>query len=162
MMEYGSRLNTLLNRALTSLQTPLARLVFLASLHDPYAGRYLHEGWTTVAAAEEVHRMIQQTHLSVFESVLDLPIEQLCGQLHEHFCQLGATDREMAKQWLLSEPFRSTVPASASVLQREFFLSQMTTALWILVDSSSSGVLPERYASQLPPPALQFPPHLGT
>ena len=160
LMEYGNRLNMLLSRSLSSLRTPLARLVFVASMHDPYAGRYLHEGWGTVASAEDVHLTIQQAHLAVFQTVLDLPLEELCGQLHDHFSDLGGADREMAKQWLLTEPFRNAIPESVSKLQREFFLSQVTTALWILVDSSSSGVLPERFASRLLRPAPQFPHHL--
>ncbi len=161
-MEHGNRVNTLLNRSLAALPSPFARLAFVASLRDPYTGRYLHEGWATVASTGQVHRAVAQTHLSLFEEVLALPLEQLCGQLHEHFGGWGGSDREMAKQWLAGEPFRDAIPDGSSILLRKFFLSQMRAALWLLVYSATLDTLPERYASQLQPPVPQFPHRQGT
>lgn len=131
-------------------------------MRDPYTGHYLHEGWATVASVAEVHRTVKQAHVSTFESFLDLPLEEVCGQLHEHFHSLGGSDREMAKQWLDGEPFRGAVPEGSSALQRDFFISQMRAALWILVSSATQDVLPERYASRLQPPVPQFPHHQET
>ena len=161
-MEYSNRLSILLDRSLAALRNRFARLVFVASMRDPYAGYYFHEGWATIASVEEVHRKMTQAHLSTFESVLDLPLEELCGQLHEHFYSVGGSQREIAKRWLEGEPFRDAIPEGSSTLQREFFLSQMKTALWILVASSTLEALPERYASRLRPPAPRLPHHQET
>lgn len=160
-MEYRDRLDILLNRSLSSLGNSLDRLVFLASMRDPYNGKYVHEGWATVASAEEVHRTTQKTHFALFEGVFDLPLEELCGQLHEHFNSVDSSDRQMAKRWLESEPFRDAIPEGATTLQREFFLSQMRIALWILIASSNQVALPERFASRLQPPVPQFLHHQG-
>ena len=156
-MEYRNRLTILMNRSLSSLRNPFARLLYVASTRDPYTGYYFHDGWASVATVEEVVRTVKKTHLSIFESVLDLPLEEVCGQLHEHFKSLEGSDREIAKKWLEGEPFRDAIPEGSSTLQREFFLSQMRAALWLLVASSSLGVLPERYALRLQQPAPQFP-----
>jgi hypothetical protein len=161
-MDRVDQLNNLLERSLGSLPTPFARLVFLASIYDPYSGRYMHEGWASVAASEEVHRTLEQAHLTAFEDVLSLPLEDLGGQLQEHFTGLGGADRKRIRSWLDTEPFRDAIPGGASSLQREFFISQMRTALWMLVSAVSLEVLPERYASRLQPPAPQSPHQPGT
>ncbi len=160
-MEYRERLGILLNRSLSSLRNPFDRLVFLASMRDPYTGNYVHEGWATVASAEEVHRTINRVHYTLFEGVFELSLEELCGQLYEHFNSVGGSYRQLAKRWLESEPFRDAIPEGASTLQREFFLSQMRTALWILVAASNQVVLPEQYASRLRPPGPQSLHHQG-
>ncbi len=54
-MQSAERLERYLTRALDSLEGPLAQLVYLASLRDPYTGRYLHEGWSAVVSPEAVH-----------------------------------------------------------------------------------------------------------
>jgi hypothetical protein len=161
-MEYRNRLTILLNRSLSSLSNPFARLLYVASTRDPYTGYYFHDGWASVGAVEEVLHTVKNTHLSIFEGVLDLPLEEICGQLHEHFNSLEGSDREIAKKWLEGEPFRDAIPEGSSTLQREFFISQMRAALWILVASSNLGVLPERYASRLQQPVPQFPHHQET
>ena len=161
-MERVNQLNNLLERSLGCLPDAFARMVFVASIYDPYAGRYLHEGWTHVASSEEIHGVLQRAHLRVFEEVLELPLEDLAAQLQKHLEGLGGAERKIIRSWLEMEPFRDAIPKGASSLQREFFISQMKTALWILVSATSLEVLPERYASRLLPPAPQSPRHLGT
>jgi len=161
-MQRVDQLNNLLERSLGCLPSPFARLVFVASIYDPYAGRYMHEGWAHVASSKEIHRSLQKAHLTAFEEVLSLPLEELGGQLQEHFNNLGGADRKIIRSWLEAEPFRDAIPGGASSLQREFFISQMRTTLWMLVSAFSLEVLPERYASRLQPPAPRSPHHPGT
>lgn len=161
-VEQVNQLNNLLQRSLACLPGPFARLAFVASIYDPYAGRYMHEGWAHVASSEEIHSSLHKAHLEAFEEVLTLPLEELAAQLQEHFNNLGGADRKIIRSWLEAEPFRDAIPGGASSLQREFFISQMRTTLWILVSGTSLEVLPERYASRLQLPAPPPPHHPGT
>src|SRR5438445_3753973 len=70
-----------LYQALESLPDSFARLVFLASLRDAYTGHYLNEAWASVSTPEQVNAALRETHRSVFESVLNLPLITLSRNL---------------------------------------------------------------------------------
>src|ERR1700680_2389211 len=80
-----------LYQALESLPDSLAKLAFLASLRDAYTGHYLHEAWASVSTPEQVNAALRETHRSVFESVLNLPLIALSRKLRHHFHSLGQT-----------------------------------------------------------------------
>ncbi len=145
-MSFPDTLMRLVRRNLSSLPSPLARLVYFASLYDSYTGRYLHEGWGTVATPEEVNRVIRQTHLEIFDKVLELRLETLCRELQEHFQSLNGSMGEMAARWRKAEPFRDMLPLDCSLIERKLFISQMRIALGVLVISPDLTVLAEQAA----------------
>lgn len=161
-MKDSQKLSTLVRRALDSLQTPFARLVFLAALRDSYTGRYLHEGWATVSSAEEVHRAAQEVHYATMKDVLRLPLAEFCRQLRDHFRSLGGVEQEMAKLWLEIEPFREMLPAGGSPLERELFLTQMKAALGVLVRCPDLVILHAQVASLRQPLDLPLRPPSGS
>jgi len=128
-MDSADRLSALLQRSLDALQAPFPQLVFLSSLRDPYTGRYLHEGWATIESAQEVHSRIRQTHLAVFQRVLQSSLAEMCLQLQSHFQTLEGETSTVAKLWLEAEPFREMMPIGCWPLERKFFIAQMTSAL---------------------------------
>lgn len=148
-MNSTERLAVYLDRSLASLPGEFARVVYLASLRDAYSGRYMHEGLATVAALEEVHEVLRQRHAAAFTAVSALPLDGLCSQLEEHFACLGKIPRELARMWLELEPFRDIFPAGSTELEREYFLSQMRTALKVLASALTLGARLERAAWQL-------------
>ncbi len=119
-------------RSLDALPAPFARLLFLGSLRDPYTGRYLHEGWASLASAAEVHELTRQLHILCFLEVIDLPLEALCAQMRDQINARGGPRQETAKAWLEGESFREMIPLGRSSQEREFFLSQMRAALHVL------------------------------
>lgn len=145
-------------RTLASLPSHFAQLTYLASLRDPYTGRYLHEGWITIASAEEVNWTIRQIHSASFDRVMELKLELLCQQLREHFESLGGSVREMAEIWLELEPYREMRPRGCSPLEYRLFISQMQAALGVLVRSPDLALLaapsasPPRQSAPLPQP----------
>lgn len=156
-MERPSKLQSQLQRTMAALETPLERLVFLASIRDAYTGRYLHEGWSQVAGAEEVHSTAHQMHRAAFTQVLAMELQALAEGLRRHFHSLAGSEPEMARLWLETEPFREMLPSGCSVMEREFFVSQVRLALAVVAASPTSVALPEPDASQPQPPALQSP-----
>jgi len=126
-------LDNYLDQALDSLAGPFARLVFLASLRDAYTGRYLHEGWMGVASPEEVHRTLRGIHRDVFKSVLNQPLLETCKELRGHFKSLGEAEFRTATLWLEIEPFREMIPEGCSPVERRIIISQVRTALEVLM-----------------------------
>jgi len=150
-----------IGRALSSLPTTLAKLIYLASLRDSYAGTYLHEGWITMAAPMELDHTLCQLHLKTFNELCDLRLDELCRELRTHLDPIGSPIRDVAGVWLELEPYREMIPRGCSRLQRSLFISQIGAALRVLVCSPDLALLEGRGASPPPQPGPPPPLHLG-
>lgn len=137
-------------RALNSAESLFARLVFVGSLRDAYSGRYLHEGWTGIVSADEIHATLRAVHQVAFVAVLRLPLLDLCRELRHHFQSLNQTEAEAVQLWLDVEPFRDLIPQGCSLALRELFVSQIRIALEVLRRAPDWAELSEPIAS--PPP----------
>ncbi len=130
--------------------------MYLASLRDLYSGRYLHEGWFSLATPQEVHLLLIQLHREIFRNVLELGFVDLCHQIRAHFDSLGCDVRATTETWIELAPYREMIPQGLSVVEREFFISQMQAALSVLVRCPNASVLVELAASPhrrpAPPP----------
>jgi len=135
-----------LEQALEYLSAAFAQLAFLSSVRDSYTGRYLHEGWCSIASPEEVHRVLRKTHHEVFDRVLDLTLAQMRRELSEYLRSASEAGREEtgARVWLELESHRDMIPQGCSPLDRDLFLSQVRTVLGMLVN-----------AREFPPPEEQ-------
>lgn len=153
-----ANLTSLMNRSLESLPTPFAQLLFVGSLRDFYTGRYLHEGWASVASPEEVHTLLRGLHRDVFQSVLELPLIGLTRELEVHFRSTQEFEVKAARLWLDLEPFRDLLPEGSSPIEQQFFISQIRAALQILACAPDWTALAERGA--LPPQPPAPPPRL--
>jgi len=147
-------------RALSSLPSSLAQLVYLASLRDAYTGSYLHEGWITLATPEQVNGALLRLHLKTFDELLGCSLEGLCEELRAHFEMLGASGRKVVELWLELEPYREMMPRGCSPLQRALFISQLKAALKVLACSPDLAVLGERLSSPPLRPVQPPPLHL--
>jgi hypothetical protein len=158
-MLLENSLSRYVHKALDSLPSPFAQLVFLASLRDPYTGRYLHEGWATVSSPDEVNLALRTTHQSIFESVVDLPMLALCKELRRHFESLGEAELRAATLWLETEPYHELIPEKCPLIPRKFFISQLRLALEVLVRAPGWSCLGEPTALRPQPPGPALPPH---
>lgn len=156
-MDYADRLSVFLDRALSSLSRPFEQLVFLSSLRDAYTGRYLHEGWATIASEEDIHRKAKRVHTATLKTVLETPLEELCAELRDHFRSLGDNETEMVILWLDVESFREMLPSDCDRLDRDLFISQMRAALKVLLRFPRLPASLAQAASRRLPPARQFP-----
>jgi hypothetical protein len=147
-----------LDNALGSLPSPFARLVFLASLRDPYTGHYFHEGWASVSSVGDVNTTLRETHRTVFDSVNGLSLITMTRELRRHFQCLGETESRTAALWLQTEPYREMIPEGCPLLSRKFFISQLRLALEVLAKAPNWAYLEEPAASPCPPPGPTPPP----
>lgn len=148
-----------ITRALSSLPSLFARLVYLSSLRDSYTGTYLHEGWITIATPEEVNGTLRGLHLKTFNDLLGFGLDELCQELRDHFESLGASGRKVVELWLELEPYREMMPRGCSLLQRALFISQVKAALKVLACSPDLAVWAGQSASPSPRPAPPLRPH---
>ena len=153
------KLNRQVRHTFSYLPTPFSQLSFLTSLRDPYTGRYLHEGWYWVGSADEVHVSLRRVHEETFELVMKLPLVEVCRELRRHFESVGKPEESSARLWLNLEPYREMIPEGCSELERSLFLSQMKTALTILLSVPRWPLLQEPDAWPSQPPAPQSRPH---
>ncbi len=158
-MKPPGALAILMEKSLSHISSPLGKLVFLSSLRDPYTGRYLHEGWVGTASPEEVHEAIREMHVHSFNELLDLDLSTLCAELKQHFESLEGAPHQVAELWLETELFREMVPARRSPVERDFFISQVRTALRAIVRLSRTTISVERDASPRQRLDQQPPPH---
>lgn len=149
-----------LRLTLSNLPTPFSQLAFLASVRDPYTGRYLHEGWYSLASPEEVHQVLRRVHEDTFESVIELRLVEMSSELRRYFDAVCQPENPTARLWLDLEPYREMIPQGCSQLERSLFLSQVKAALTILLIAPRWPLLREQDAWQSQPPAPRFRPHL--
>ncbi len=149
-----------LNLSLKHLPGAFAKLAFLTAVRDPYTGKYLHEGWTSLASFEEIHEMLRSTHNGVFEFVSGLAMPELCAELKSYFDSLPAPFRQTAQLWSELESYREMIPEGTCIEGREFFVSQMRAAVAILISLPDWHPIQERGAWRHRQPDQQFLPHL--
>lgn len=148
-MPESQKLRRYVAEAIRASQSTIDRLVFLGSLRNSYDGRYAHEGWSGVAADSEVHRVVSELHRVVFRSVLRLSIIELSRELRLHFRSNSCLENDAARLWLEIEPFRELIPQGCCPAMRELFVSQIKTALELLLRSPDWSELGGPVASPL-------------
>jgi hypothetical protein len=145
-----------LELALEHLPTALAKLAFLTAVRDPYTGKYLHEGWSSMGSSEEIHELLRRTHHEVFEDVSGLPIAQLCAELERYFDSLATRLQDTARLWSELESYREMIPEGICNEGRELFASQMRAAVAVLISAPDWPRMRELSSWRLPRPDQQF------
>jgi hypothetical protein len=145
--------------SLDHLPTAFSRLAFLTAVRDPYTGKYLHEGWVSMASSEEIHKILQDAHLEIVEFVCSMPIAQLCAEVVSYLRSLPSNWKETLRLWRELEPYREMLPQGICAEEREFFVSQMQVALDVL--ATAPDWAPRELASwQFLPPDQRLRRHL--
>jgi hypothetical protein len=145
--------------SLERLPIAFAKLAFLTSVRDPYTGEYLHEGWASMGAPEEIHRILRNAHHEVFEFVCSMPIAQLCAEVDGYLRSLPANREQTLRVWRELESYREMVPQGVCAEEREFFVSQMQGAVEVLT-TAPDWARRELASWRFLPPDQRFQRHL--
>src|SRR5260370_2431922 len=92
------------------LPSVFAKLAFLTAIRDPYAGKYMHEGWASFGSSEEIHEMLRSTHCALFDQLSGLPIRQLCAEVETYFQSLSEPAQHTSRLWNALESYRDMIP----------------------------------------------------
>lgn len=145
-----------LDIAFTYLPTGFAKLAFLAAMRNPYNGRYMHDGWLYMGSPKEIHILLRDTHIEIFDSVSCKGLPDFCDELKKYLCSLTPPPRETARLWNKLEPYREMVPEEIPLTGRAFFVSQMRAALTIFLTAPDWPPASELFASRRRRPDPQF------
>ncbi len=116
---------------LNQIPTVFGRLVYLASLRNPNTGRYEHFGLAQAFGEDESQRVLNQSHIQVFNDWLGFSLEQQMADLNEYLLSEG--DRvQVLSTWTRLSPYRTLPPGDVREVERRLYLADLETLLELL------------------------------
>jgi len=129
---------------LATIDTVLGRLEVLGSLRDPHTGRYVHHGMS-ISLGRCTHDLLLKSHEKIFADWQEMNIEAQMRDLRTFMVSVPVSGAELGKRmnrlartqfvleaWTELESYRTFVPLTASKLQRDLFLTNLSSIIAIL------------------------------
>lgn len=129
---------------LATLNTVLARLEVLSSLRDPHTGRYVHYGMS-ISVGNQTHDILLKSHKEVFSEWQSMSLREQMRDLKIFAASLPVPpdgsgqriDKEIKSRivletWTELESYRNFVPLSVTKLERDLFLTDLTSIIAVL------------------------------
>jgi hypothetical protein len=120
------------SRTLDLLEGKFSRLIYLASLRDHNTGRYHHYGLETRHPTEAVDEGLRRCHATVFESLIELTLEEQTQDLLNFFESLKEEKGRLVEVWGRLQSYKILPPENCHPLARELFDANMVIILRIL------------------------------
>jgi hypothetical protein len=117
------------HRTLSSIDTLIGRLVYVASTRDYNTGTYYHDGLTLRFDHASAQAALETCHRTLFESVLGLKLAELVDELERYLHSTGAEWSETMRSWQRFRAYQMLIPAGCDAVSTELFLSNMKVAL---------------------------------
>ena len=125
--------------ALSTISSPLERLIFVASLRDQAT-----EAGQRIPALKfyraEIGHVLGVEHMAVFEAWLCLNLQQQALELKRYVSNQEAPTGAVLDEWTHQKPYRRLIPSGAIQAQRALFLVDMEAILGILVSQEGSDL----------------------
>ncbi len=115
------------------------KLVYLAGLRDDSTGNYKHYGFSRRYSDELTSNILRAKHEEIFSEWLTMSIEQQRSDIEEHWAEQGSDPNLIVENWLILEPYRRLIPASALAAERDLYLSDIELVLDIIRHEASSA-----------------------
>jgi hypothetical protein len=119
----------LFKNTLSRIPTLFGRLAYLSGLRDPNSGIYRHHGLASIFGREESRKALGQSHQSVFQEWLNLPLEEKRGDLSKYLDSLEDSLPTVLDHWSNLRTYRGYMPASARESERELFCAEFEVLL---------------------------------
>ena len=137
------------NRTLPAVPGDIAKLVYLSSTKDYNTGRYHHQGLNAHFTAEAAEAALARCHQGVFQALLAIGLAQLVEELDRYLQVGGDAPGQVLESWQTLQPYRMLVPASADPLGADFFISNVTIALAVLMARAKNRAAPAEASTAL-------------
>ncbi len=118
----------LFKNTLSRIPTIFGRLFYLASLRDPHSGFYEHHGLRVFFGKEESRRALLESHLQVFQTWLNLPMQDKADDLRSYLESLEEGTKAV-KIWAETQTYRLCLPVGARESEKELFLQEFDALL---------------------------------
>ena len=117
----GSASADLFKNTLARIPTAFGRLAYLASLRDTNTGVYTHHGLGAIFGRDESRRALAETHATVFQQWLNLPMKEKHGDLQEYLTSVDSPASDYVNYWARSGVSKTLIPSSARGAEVELF-----------------------------------------
>lgn len=114
---------------LSRIPTVYGRLSYLASLRDANSGLYRHHGLSALFGREESGKALRESHRSVFEEWLILPMAQKHEELLEYLRSLEDSPGLVLDRWIEQTVYRGLLPDGAREPEVELFSRDLDALL---------------------------------
>lgn len=150
LVTMNNAYDDLLRRTLSSIQSDLARLIYLASTRDYNSGVYHHEGLSARYGPESTRVALRAAHKDIFYKLIGLSLEELVNELEIYVRISREAPTGFIHTWQELEPYRVAVPMEVDSTMVQLFLSNIRLALEVLrfrqehrqADPSASSLQP--------------------
>ena len=132
LVTMNNAYDDLLRRTLSSIQSDLARLIYLASTRDYNSGVYHHEGLSARYGPESTRVALRAAHKDIFYKLIGLSLEELVNELEIYVRISREAPTGFIHTWQELEPYRVAVPMEVDSTMVQLFLSNIRLALEVL------------------------------
>jgi hypothetical protein len=117
---------------LSQIPSIFGRLVYLASLRNANTGRYEHHGLALIYGEEESDLVLRKSHVEAFWEWINYGLEQQKADLDLYLSALSTDRKTVVDTWLRLAPYRNMLPGTAGTQERQLYLTDLETLLWLL------------------------------
>jgi hypothetical protein len=129
----------LVRSALSTISSPLERLIFVTSLRD-----LATEADQRIPALKfyraEVGHVLGVEHTAIFEAWLCLNLQQQMLELKRYVSNQEASPGAVLDEWTHQKPYQRLIPSGAMQAQRDLFVTDMEAILRILVSQEGRNI----------------------
>jgi hypothetical protein len=119
----------LFKNTLSRIPTIFGRLEYLASLRESTSGVYKHHGLASIFGRDESRKALSQTHQTIFQEWLNLPLADKKQDLSAYFKGLEEPLPVVLDHWTKIPAYQGYMPASARPSERELFRAEFEVLL---------------------------------
>jgi len=135
------------SKTLEAIDGQFKRLIYIASLRDYNTARYNHYGLETRHPSEAVDEALRRCHVSVFEELMALPLQDQARDLIQFFESVKEDPAKMIDAWRRLRTYQVLPPADCHPLARQLFDKNIEVLLRILQETDLWALLHEPHSN---------------
>jgi hypothetical protein len=135
------------SKTLEAIDGQFNRLIYIASLRDYNTARYHHYGLETRHSSDAVDEALRRCHVSVFEELMALPLQDQARDLIHFFESMKEDPSKMIDAWQRLRSYQVLPPADCHPLARQLFDKNIEVLLRILQETDLWALLHEPHSN---------------
>jgi hypothetical protein len=133
ILERGAP-SDLSRNTLSQIPSVFGRLVYLSNLRGANSGKYEHHGLALIFGEAEADKALRKTHKDTFQTWLNYNLAEQRADLDLYLSAVEGNRRSLIETWVRLTPYRNLIPASASEVEKQLYLSDFNALLRVLIN----------------------------